>query len=407
MFYSFSFLCSMELKSIVLSKDKERSLERKHPWVFSGAINRIISDTGEAPIEGELVEVVDSKNNFLAIGHFSDATIAVRIISFIKTDINQAFWTTKIQSAFDVRKSLNLTDNPDTNIYRLMHAEGDGVPGLIIDFYNGTAVVQAHSIGIYNNFDFIVKALQSVYGNLLTAIYNKSAESLAKQTNTTIENGYLYETGEVNIIGKEHGCDYNLDWINGQKTGFFLDQRENRKLLGDFSNGKKVLNTFCYSGGFSIAALKAGATEVHSVDSSQKAIELTEANLKLNKLKKHKSFTSDTLDYLKDNTIDYDVIILDPPAYAKNQKAKHNAVQGYKRLNALALKQIKPGGILFTFSCSQAVNRKLFYDTITAAAIEVGRNIRVLHHLSQPADHPVNIFHPEGEYLKGLVLFVE
>jgi 23S rRNA (cytosine1962-C5)-methyltransferase len=407
MLTAFSFLCNMELKSIVLNRDKEKSLQRKHPWVFSGAINRIVSDTGEAPSDGELVEVVDFKNNFLALGYFSDGTIAVRIVSFTKIAINQAFWTAKIQAAFDVRQSLNLTDNTATNMYRLMHAEGDGVPGLIIDFYNGTAVIQAHSIGIYNNLDYIVKALQNVYKDKLIAIYNKSAESLAKQTNAVVENEYIYQNGEPSLIGTEHNCNFNLDWINGQKTGFFLDQRENRKLLGDFSKNKMVLNTFCYSGGFSISALKAGATEVHSVDSSQTAIELTDANVKLNKLKNHQSFTSDTLDYLKENTIDYDVIILDPPAYAKNQKAKHNAVQGYKRLNALALKQIKPGGILFTFSCSQAVNRKLFYDTITAAAIEVGRNIRVLHHLSQPADHPVNIFHPEGEYLKGLVLFVE
>jgi len=397
----------MELKSIVLNRDKEKSLERKHPWVFSGAINRIISDTGEAPEDGELVEVVDSRNNFLAFGFFSDSTIAVRLISFTNIAINQAFWTGKVQSAYNVRESLNLTNNPSTNMYRLMHAEGDGVPGLIIDFYNGTAVIQAHAIGVYNNLELIVEALKTVYGEQLVAVYNKSAESLAKQTDTIVDNEYLYQNGDSNLVGTEYDCQFNLDWVDGQKTGFFLDQRENRKLIGEFSKNKKVLNTFCYSGGFSISALKGGASEVHSVDSSQKAIELTDANVELNSLENHKSFTSDTLDYLKENTIDYDVIILDPPAYAKNQKAKHNAVQGYKRLNAMALKQIKPGGILFTFSCSQAVNRKLFYDTITAAAIEVGRNIRVLHHLSQPADHPVNIYHPEGEYLKGLVLYVE
>lgn len=397
----------MELKSIVLSKGKERSIERKHPWLFSGAINRIISDNGEAPEVGELVEIVDFKNNFLALGYFSDGTIAVRIVSFTKTVINQTFWNNKIQAAFDVRSSLDLTDNSSTNMYRLMHAEGDNVPGLIIDFYNGTAVIQAHTIGIYNALDEISRALQKVYGDKLIAIYNKSAESLAKQTDERVENEYLYKVGEPHITGLEYNNQFNLDWINGQKTGFFLDQRENRKLIADFSKNKKILNTFCYSGGFSVSALKAGAKEAHSVDSSQKAIDLTDANIKLNGLKNHQSFVSDTIDYLKSNTIDYDVIILDPPAYAKNQKAKHNAIQGYKRLNALALKQIKPGGILYTFSCSQAVNRKLFYDTITAAAIEVGRNIRVLHHLSQPADHPVNIFHPEGEYLKGLVLFVE
>lgn len=397
----------MELKTIVLSKGKEKSLERKHPWLFSGAINRIISNTGEAPAIGELVEVVDAKNIFLALGYFSEATIAVRVISFEKVAIDQSFWDKKIQTAYNVRENLGLTNNTNTNIYRLMHAEGDGASGLIIDFYNGTAIVQAHSIGIYNALDEISLALQNVYGDKLIAIYNKSAESLSKQTNEKVENEYIYKNGEPNLIGLEHNSQFNLDWINGQKTGFFLDQRENRQLIANYSKGKKVLNTFCYSGGFSVYALKAGATEVHSVDSSQKAIDLTDANIKLNKLKKHTSFVSDTLDYLKENTIDYDVIILDPPAYAKNQKAKHNAIQGYKRLNLMALKQIKPGGILFTFSCSQAVTRKLFYDTLTAASIESGRNIRVLHHLSQPADHPVNIYHPEGEYLKGLVLYVE
>jgi 23S rRNA (cytosine1962-C5)-methyltransferase len=397
----------METKTIVLSKGKEKSLGRKHPWLFSGAINRIISDSGEAPYNGELVEVVDYKNNFLALGHFSDATIAVRIITFLDEKINQSFWNNKVKNAFSVRESLNLTNNSSTNMYRLMHAEGDGIPGLIIDFYNGTAIIQAHSIGVYNAIDKISKALQKVYGENLIAIYNKSAESLAKQTSEEVENGYVYQNGDSNLVGLEYDNKFNLDWINGQKTGFFLDQRENRKLIASYSKGKKVLNTFCYSGGFSVYALKAGAKEVHSVDSSQKAIDLVDQNIKLNGLKKHKSFTSDTLDYLKENTIDYDVIILDPPAYAKNQKAKHNAIQGYKRLNLMALKQIKPGGILFTFSCSQAVNRKLFYDTIVAAAIEAGRNIRVLNHLSQPADHPVNILHPEGEYLKGLVLHVE
>lgn len=397
----------MKLKSIVLNKGKEQSIKRKHPWLFSGAINKIVSDNGKAPSIGELVEVVDYKNQFLALGYFSDGTIAVRIISFTNTDINQEFWNKKIQAAYEVRETLGLTTNTSTNMYRLMHAEGDGVPGLIIDFYNGTAVVQAHSIGIYNALDEISKALQKVYGSKLVAIYNKSAESLAKQTNEQVENEYIYQDGITKVVGEEYDNQFNLDWINGQKTGFFLDQRENRKLIADFSTNKKVLNTFCYSGGFSVFALKAGASEVHSVDSSQKAIELTDANIKLNGLKNHQSFVSDTMDYLKNNTIDYDVIILDPPAYAKSKKAKHNAIQGYKRLNALALKQIKSGGILFTFSCSQAVNRKLFYDTITASAIEVGRNIRVLHHLSQPADHPVNIYHPEGEYLKGLVLFVE
>jgi len=397
----------MELKTIVLNKGKEKSLERKHPWLFSGAINRIISDTGEAPENGELVEIVDYKNNFLALGYFSDGTIAVRIISFKQVNINQEFWNDKIQSAYNLRTDLGLTNNLATNMYRLMHAEGDGVSGLIVDFYNGTAVIQAHSIGIYNVIDKISNSLKTVYGDNLIAIYNKSEESISKHTGKEIKNDYIYTNGEPNLIGLEYDNQFNLDWINGQKTGFFLDQRENRKLLASFCKDKKVLNTFCYSGGFSIYALKAGATEVHSVDSSQKAIDLAEENIKLNGFKNHTSFTSDTLDYLKENTINYDLIILDPPAYAKNIKVKHNAIQGYKRLNLMALKQIKSGGILFTFSCSQVINRKLFYDTIVAASIEAGRTIKVLHHLSQPSDHPVNIYHPEGEYLKGLVLYVE
>jgi 23S rRNA (cytosine1962-C5)-methyltransferase len=397
----------MDIPCIVLNKGKEKSIQRFHPWVFSGAINRIVNEPPQMPEDGDLVKVVDYKNEFLGLGHFQDTTIAVRVISFKEVAIDQEFWNSKIQAAFDVRKNLSLTNNKATNMYRLVHAEGDGLPGLIIDFYNGTAVIQIHAVGIYNNIDNITEALKTTYKKKLTAIYNKSAESMAKQSDLIIENGYLYENGKVNTVGLETNCQYDIDWINGQKTGFFIDQRENRKLLGEFSIGKKVLNTFCYSGGFSISALKAGAKEVHSVDSSQKAIELTNANVKLNGLENHQSFTSDTLDYLKENTIDYDVIVLDPPAYAKHQKSKHNAIQGYKRLNEMALKQIKPGGVLFTFSCSQVIHRKMFYDTITAAAIEVGRNIRVLHHLSQPADHPVNIFHPEGEYLKGLVLYVE
>lgn len=404
----------MEIPTIVLSKDKEKSIERKHPWVFSGAIHKIINEPPQLPENGELVKVVDFKNNFLAFGHFGDGTIAVRVISFVEQEINQDFWNKKIKAAYQVRESLNLTNNPNTNMYRLVHAEGDGLPGLIIDYYNGTAVIQCHSIGMYNYRNEIVEAIKKTFPKKeLIAIYDKSAESLAKNNpvsstgQASFTNEYLYQASEPNLIGLENNCEFNLDWINGQKTGFFLDQRENRKLLGEFSKNKKVLNTFCYSGGFSVYALKAGAKLVHSVDSSQKAIDLTNQNIDLNKLKNHESITSDTLSFLKQNTEDYDIIILDPPAYAKSQKAKHNAIQGYKRLNAMALKQIKSGGILFTFSCSQAVNRKLFYDTIMAAAIEVGRNVKVLHHLSQPADHPVSIFHPEGEYLKGLVLFVE
>lgn len=396
----------MNLATVVLNREKDKSIKRFHPWVFSGAIQKIVSDTGEAPEDGELVNVVSNNNQFLGKGFFQDATIAVRVITFFDEAIDQAFWDRKLLEAFEVRKHLGLTDNDTTNMYRLFHGEGDGISGLIIDIYNGTAVIQIHNVGLNNHLNEISSALQKCFQKKLNAIYFKSEESLGKQGYTGVKNRYLFESNSIETTGLEYGCQFNLDWINGQKTGFFLDQRENRKLLGDFSKGKKVLNTFCYSGGFSISALKAGATLVHSVDSSQKAIDLTDQNVALNGFDNHKSFCSDTLQFLKQNEEDYDVIVLDPPAYAKHQKSKHNAIQGYKRINEMALKQIKPGGILFTFSCSQVIHRKMFYDTIIAAAINVGRNVRVLHHLSQPADHPVNIYHPEGEYLKGLVLYV-
>ncbi|MCC7332888.1 MAG: class I SAM-dependent rRNA methyltransferase [Flavobacteriales bacterium] len=399
----------MKTATIVLHKDKEKSLERKHPWIFSGAIHKIINETAQMPEDGELVTVVNFKNEFLAVGHFSNSNIAVRVLSFEEEEINQDFWNKKIKSAFQLREKLNLTSNPETNMYRLVHAEGDGLPGLVIDYYNGTAVIQCHSIGMHNHKNQIVEALKNCFDKkMLIAIYDKSSESLFKQSQTEIKNEYLFEASKPNFVGLENNCKFNLDWINGQKTGFFLDQRENRNLLAKYTNGKKVLNTFCYSGGFSIYALTAGASEVHSVDSSQKAIEWVDENIRLNGFhNKHQSFVSDTLQFFKQNCEEYDVIILDPPAYAKSKKTTHNAIQGYKRLNATALRKIKSGGILFTFSCSQAISRKVFYDTITAAAIEVGRNIKVLHHLSQPPDHPVNLFHPEGEYLKGLVLLIE
>lgn len=399
----------MSYPSVVLKKDKAKSLERRHPWIFSGAIQKIIVDTSPpSPLEdGDLVHVLDENENFLASGHFQDGTIAVRVLSFSVKNIDDQFWLNAINKAYQHRAAIHLTENNATNIYRLVHGEGDGLPGLIIDFYNGTAVIQCHSVGMYRSVNAISKALQIVYGNKLLAIYNKSAETLEKQANLSVENEYIFQQKTPEFIGIENNCSYHLDWINGQKTGFFIDQRENRKLLGELAHNKTVLNTFCYSGGFSVAALKNGAKTVHSVDSSKKAIELTDKNIKLNNLTNHQSFVSDTLKYLKETTHQYDIIVLDPPAYAKHKKSMHKAVQGYKRLNETALKNIKPGGILFTFSCSQVIHRKLFYDTIMAAAISVQREVKVLYHLSQPADHPVNIFHPEGEYLKGLVLLVE
>lgn len=392
--------------SIILKKGKEKAMERKHPWIFSGAIHKIIvEDESNLTIaDGSLVKVFNYNEQYLCTGHFQEGTIAVRILSFKDITIDASFWFDKLKKAFDLRVKLGLSHNENTTIYRLAHAEGDGLSGLILDYYNGTIVIQSHTLGMHLAKPFLVEALKKIYGEQLLAIYDKSAETMAKQTNIEIENGYLSQQDTPNFIGKEDNCLYYLDWVAGQKTGFFIDQRENRKLLSTLAKNKVVLNTFCYSGGFSVAALKNGAKAVHSVDSSKKAIALTDKNIALNKLNNHTSFVADTLDFLKETTTQYDIIVLDPPAYAKNQKSKHNAVQGYKRLNETALRKIKSGGILFTFSCSQAVSSKLFYDTIMAAAIASGKNARVLYHLSQPADHPVNIYHPEGEYLKGLVL---
>ncbi|MDN3670755.1 class I SAM-dependent rRNA methyltransferase [Echinicola jeungdonensis] len=389
--------------NIILKKGKEISLKRHHHWVFSGAI---AEKDGNIP-NGQLVTVWSQQKGFLGIGHYQNGSIAVRIISFENREIDQAFWKEKIQNAFNMRQSLGLTNNKSSNVYRLVHGEGDLLPGLIIDFYNGTTVIQAHNIGIHQHLDEVSNALQEIYGTDLQAVYDKSAETLPKNQIET-ENRFLFGHPKTNMV-LENDCQYEIDWEKGQKTGFFIDQRENRKLLGDYSLGKKVLNTFCYSGGFSVSALKAGAKEVHSVDISAKAIELTHQNVALNPdhLGHHEAKTADVIKYIREIKTDYDIIVLDPPAFAKNIKARHNAVQAYKRLNAAAFKQIKPGGLLFTFSCSQVVDKRLFANTITAAALESGRNIKILHYLSQPADHPVNIYHPETEYLKGLVLYVE
>ncbi|MDE0560319.1 class I SAM-dependent rRNA methyltransferase [Algoriphagus sp. NF] len=393
----------MNYPKIILKKGKEISLKRRHHWVFSGAIAEQESDLEN----GELVSVYSRGGEFLGIGHFSNGSIMVRMISFEKSEIDQNFWDEKIQSAFQLRNSLGLTDSSHTNVYRLIHGEGDLLPGLIIDFYNGTAVIQCHQIGMHQHLENISKALQNCYGKRLKAIFDKSSETLPKHFGIH-ENNWVYGSPDTDLV-QEYGATYRIDWDKGQKTGFFIDQRENRKLLADYSKGKKVLNTFCYSGGFSVLSLLEGAEEVHSVDISAKAIELTEENIKLNpEIKgRHESKVADVVKYIREIGDDYDIIVLDPPAFAKNIKARHNAVQAYKRLNAEALKRIKKGGILFTFSCSQVVDKNLFAHTVTAAAMETGRRTRILHQLSQPADHPINIFHPETEYLKGLVLFVD
>ena len=399
----------MTYEKIILHKGKEISLQRHHPWVFSGAIK--IKDANLK--DGELVEIFSATNQFLGMGHFQNSSISVRIISFTQTEINDEFWFNKISKAYNYRIHLNIL-NETTNVCRLVFGEGDGLPGLIMDYYNGHIVFQAHSIGMHLSKGAIVKALQKTLGDKLISVYDKSADSLPKNYVAEIKNGYLYNPKNISstdsgkrITVKENTCKFNIDWEGGQKTGFFVDQRDNRALLGKYSKDKMVLNTFCYTGGFSVYAAKAGAKAVHSVDSSKKAIALTDKNIELNNIQNHKSFAEDTFDFLKGKENIYDVIILDPPAFAKHQNVKHNAVQGYKRLNEAAIRKIKPNGILFTYSCSQVIDRKLFYNTVMAAAILAGRNIRVMHHLSQPADHPVNIFHPEGEYLKGLVLYVE
>ncbi|WP_266205547.1 class I SAM-dependent rRNA methyltransferase [Pontibacter kalidii] len=394
----------MSLTKLYLAPGKEHSLKRQHPWVFSGAIRKA---DGE-PDEGDVVEVYSSKREFLGMGHYAPGSIAVRIFSFEQTEPDYTFWKSKVQQAYAYRQRLGLTDNPDTNVYRLVYAEGDGVPGLIVDFYKDTAVVQTHTVGMYNVRGHVAQALQEIYGDRLRAVYDKSAESLPPKGPVQAQNGYLYGQSEGGVVVTENGNQFFIDWETGQKTGFFIDQRENRDLLARYVQDKSVLNTFCYTGGFSVYALNAGAREVHSVDVSKKAIELTVKNGELSQApEKHEAFAMDTFEFLKGKEDKYDVIVLDPPAFAKSQNVRHNALMGYKRLNAEAMKKIKPGGILFTFSCSQVVDKYLFNNTVMAAAIEAGRNIKVMHHLSQPADHPISIFHPEGEYLKGLVLFVE
>jgi 23S rRNA (cytosine1962-C5)-methyltransferase len=398
---TFALIKKRNMHTINIHKNKTHSIERNHPWIFSGAI---ASDTTEIK-DGELVRALDKKGNFLAIGHFQHATIAVRVLSFIETPIDQDFFNQKIKNAVQVRKGLQLFSS-ENSICRLVHGEGDSLPGLIVDFYNGVAVIQCHSIGMYNDVDLISNALQNALEKDLIAVYSKSSDTLPSRTE--VKDEYLYGSCETPHTAKEHGVSLNIDWITGQKTGFFIDQRENRKLLGRYSIGKKVLNTFCYSGGFSLLALKEGAELVHSLDSSKKAIVLTEENVVLNNFEeKHKSIVADAMEYMKELPEDYDIIILDPPAFAKHRDKRHKAIQGYKRLNAHAIRQIKPGGIIFTFSCSQVVDKALFTNTVIAAAIESGRNVRILEQLHQPADHPINAFHPEGEYLKGLVIQVD
>ncbi len=393
----------MEYSKVYLVKGKEIAIQRFHPWIFSGAIARKESNLND----GDIVEVYDNNGkNYLATGYYANGSIAIRILSFEKAIIDVNFWISKISNAYNYRKKLQIL-NRITNVCRLFFGEGDGASGLILDYYDGNVVLQAHSYGIYLQRENITKALIEVLGNDLKCLYDKSAETLPKNFSQNATNEFLYGKLEHELIVIENGHKFKIDFINGQKTGFFIDQRDNRQLLAHYSKNKTVLNTFSYTGGFSIYAAAAEATRVDSVDVSSPAINLCNQNIELNSLKNHEGFAVDTFEFLKDKKDTYDIIVLDPPAFAKSRDAKHNAVIGYKRLNSMALKLIKKNGILFTFSCSGVVDKYLFYNTITAAAIEAKRNVKLLHYLHQPPDHPVTPYFSEGEYLKGMVLWVE
>ena len=388
----------MSLPKVILKSGKEKSIQRRHPWIFSGAVYGVSREIND----GEMVDVVDSKNNHLGTGYFSDkGSIVVRILTFGDETFSENFWAAKLQSAWYLRTQL--LDFEVTNAFRVIHGEGDGISGLIIDYYDKNWVIQAHSTGVFLQMEKIAEAIKSNFPDYCETIYCKSSGTLP---NTGTD--YFLFGNKVEAVAKENNILFSVNWVEGQKTGFFLDQRENRKLLGEFSKGKKVLNTFCYTGGFSIYAMNAGAELVTSVDISQKAVDLAASNMELNfPNANHKAVADDVFNFMKENHQIYDVIVLDPPAFAKSIKSKHTATQAYKRLNIAGLKALAPNGILFTFSCSQVIDDVLFYNTIAAAAIETGRNIRVLHKLEQGPDHPTNIYHPEGHYLKGLVLFVE
>ena len=389
---------------IYLKRGKEESLKRFHPWVFSGAIQSM----DEGIKEGDIVDVICNNGAFIGRGHYQIGSIAVRILTFNDEPVNNTFWHKRLSIALQMRRSIGIADNPQNNTYRLVHGEGDNLPGLIIDCYGKTAVMQAHSVGIHYARKAIAEELINVMGQRIEHVYYKSETTLPFKAGLGQENGFIYGGTEENIA-LENGLKFHVDWLKGQKTGFFVDQRENRSLLEHFAKGKKVLNMFCYTGGFSFYAMRGGAELVHSVDSSAKAIELTTKNVELNFPgdTRHAAFCEDAFKYLEQAGSNYDLIILDPPAFAKHRGALHNALKGYTRLNVKAFEKIKPGGIVFTFSCSQVVTKDNFRNAVFTAAAQSGRKVRILHQLHQPADHPINIYHPEGEYLKGLVLYVE
>lgn len=391
-------------KTIYLKKGKDDSLKRYHPWIFSGAINSM--DDGID--EGDTVRVVTHNGDFIAVGQYQKGTIMVRVLSFDDITIDQSFWEKRIASALDVRTSMGIADNPNNDTYRLVHGEGDNLPGLVVDCYGKTAVIQAHSVGMHVCRHDVCKALVNVMGDRIENVYYKSETTLPFKAGIEQENGFIYgDTADNTAV--ENGLRFHIDWLKGQKTGFFVDQRENRALLERYAKDHSVLNMFCYTGGFSVYAMRGGAKIVHSVDSSAKAIELTRENIEMNFPgdTRHEAYCDDAFKFLDSNDGKYDLIILDPPAFAKHRSALHNALKGYIRLNVKGLEKIKKGGILFTFSCSQVVTKEQFRTAVFTAAAQAKRNVRILHQLHQPADHPINIYHPEGEYLKGLVLYVE
>ena len=391
-------------KNVYLKKGKEESLKRFHPWVFSGAIHHM----DEGIDEGEIVKVFTINGDFIAIGHYQIGSIAVRVLSFRDIPIDHDFWCARLKSALDMRIAVGIADNPANNTYRLVHGEGDNLPGLVIDCYGNTAVMQAHSVGMHVHRMEVAKALKDVMGEHLANLYYKSETTLPYKADLRQENGFIFG-GDADNVAVENGLKFHIDWLRGQKTGFFVDQRENRSLLEHYAKGKSVLNMFCYTGGFSVYAMRGNAKLVHSVDSSAKAIELTNDNIALNfpDDARHEAFCEDAFKYLDEHDQQYDLIVLDPPAFAKHRAALHNALKGYTRLNVKGFQRIKKGGILFTFSCSQVVTKDNFRNAVFTAAAQAGRKVRILHQLHQPADHPINIYHPEGEYLKGLVLYVE
>ena len=389
---------------VILRKGKEESLKRFHPWIFSGAVHHI---EGEAA-EGDIVEVLNSEGKFIALGHWQIGSIAVRVLTFKRQEIDAEFWKKRLASALDVRRSIGVAGTDYNNMYRLVHGEGDNLPGLIIDIYGKNAVMQAHSVGMHVCRMQIAEALKAVMGDDLKAVYYKSETTLPYKASLGQENGFILGESDDNVA-VENGLKFHIDWLKGQKTGFFVDQRENRALVEKYAHGRKVLNMFCYTGGFSVYAMRGGAELVHSVDSSAKAVDLVNANIELNFPgdKRHEAFAEDAFRYLDEMDGKYDLVILDPPAFAKHKDALKNALRGYTKLNARALEKMPSGSILFTFSCSQAVNKDQFRMAVFTAAAMAKRKVRILHQLHQPADHPINIYHPEGEYLKGLVLWVD